>query len=85
MKMGVTGCKVVNDCVRKQVESHTPSGMDWILRTLCPLGAVPGVPVCQPEATGLGDAQVQALQTPYNPSQAFLQKLAKERVDLFVH
>ena len=69
---------MVNDCVRKQVESHTPSGMDWILRALCPLGAVPGVPVCQPR-------KFKRFRHHTTRARQFLQKLAKERVDLFVH
>src|SRR5712691_5521698 len=39
-----------------------PSGVGWVLRTVRAFGAVSSVPVRQSDTTGLGAAEVQALQ-----------------------
>jgi group II intron reverse transcriptase/maturase len=47
----------------------SPSGMDCVLWALCPLGAVSLAALPQSDARGVGDAQVQALQTTQSPSE----------------
>jgi hypothetical protein len=39
----------------------TSSGVDCVLRALCSLGAVSSAAVCQSDAVGMGDAEVQPL------------------------
>ena len=63
----------------------TPSGVDWILRALCPLGTVPIVPVHQFEARTWVMRKFKRFKHHTVQASQFLQKLAKERVDLFVH
>src|SRR4029077_3397986 len=59
----------------RPADQSAPARVDRILRTICAVGSVPLAQIRQSDATSLGDAEVQALQSAQDPRESLSAKI----------